>query len=172
MPTLAIYVKSAIHHQLRIISSIRRYITTDCAHSLVRSLVLSRLDYCNSLLVGLTTTQLQKLQRIQNTAARIICMKSKRDHITPSLIFLHWLPVKYRVNFKILCLVYKCLHDQAPDYLSELLTLYTPARCLRSQNQHLLFLKSDLSPMDRGLLPSLQPHYGIHYQLISNVPNH
>ncbi len=116
------------------------------AHILVRCLVLFRLDYCNSLLVGLNKSQLYKLQKVQNTAARIICLTTKRDHITPSLKFLHWLPVKYRIDFKILCMVYKCLHGQAPQYLCDLITEYVPARALRSQHQLLLTVPKPRHP--------------------------
>lgn len=130
------------YHHLRTIGTIRKFITAYSAHILVRSLVLSRLDYCNSLLFGLSKILLYKLQKVQNTAARIICLTSKRDHITPALKSLHWLPVRYRIDFKILCFVYKCLHNQAPEYLTDLTIAYIPTRTLRSQNQLLLKVPS------------------------------
>ena len=72
------------------------------------------------------------------TAARIISLTSKYDHITPVLESVHWLPVQYRIDYKVLCLVFKCLHNSAPSYLSALPTQYVPPRTLRSQDQHLL----------------------------------
>ena len=69
--------------------------------------------------VGLKGNQLQKVQRVQNAAARVICSTSRYEHISPSLYNLHWLPVSYRIQFKILLLVYKSLNGLAPLYLSD-----------------------------------------------------
>ena len=103
--------------QLRQIGHIRQYITCDATKSLVNSLVTSRLDYCNSLLYKLPKTTLNKLQTVQNTAARIITKTPRASHITPVLKELHWLPVESRVQYKILTLTYKALNGQAPAYL-------------------------------------------------------
>ena len=125
--------------QLRRISSIRKYLSTDAATKLVTSLILSRLDYCNSLLSGLPTSSLRRLQRIQNSAARLILRKKKTDHITPLLQSLHWLPVSQRISFKLNLLAYKCLNKSAPSYLCNQLHLYTPSRSLRSSSDTLSF---------------------------------
>jgi hypothetical protein len=122
------------YHQLRNIGHIRRYLTSDATKSLVNGLITSRLDYCNALLNGLPQTSINKLQRIQNTAARIVTRTSRRSHMTPVLKDLHWLPVKYRVQFKILMHTYKALHEQAPGYISDMLTVYQPRRTLRSMD--------------------------------------
>jgi len=120
--------------QLRQIGNIRQYITSDATKSLVNSLVTSRLDYCNSLLYGVPKTTLNKLQTVQNTAARIISKTSRSFHITPILKELHWLPIACRIKYKILTLTYKAQHDQTPLYIKSMLELYTPRRALRSQD--------------------------------------
>lgn len=126
------------HYQLRNIGAIRHLLPTNAAHALVRSLVLSRLDYCNSLLVNIPNEQLQRLQRVENTAARIVMRCKKSSHITPTLIQLHWLPVHARIKYKILSLAYQCYHHSAPAYLSELTKHYKPPRQLRSADLCLL----------------------------------
>ena len=85
---------------------------------LIHAFVSSKLDHCNSLLYGLPAYQLAKLQVLQNTAARVVSLTRKYDHITPVLESLHWLPVKFRIVFKVLLLVYKALNGMAPPYLS------------------------------------------------------
>ena len=75
-----------------------------------------------------------KLQRVQNTAARLIARRKKYDHITPVLIELHWLQVKFRCEYKFLVYVFKSLHGIAPVYLQDLLTVCKPIRSLRSEN--------------------------------------
>ena len=84
----------------------------------MHSIVTSHLYYCNSLLYGLPQYQYDRLQRYLNAAARVVCLVPKFDHITPVLRKLHWLPVRYRVMFKILLLVCKALHAKAPSYIS------------------------------------------------------
>ena len=75
---------------------------------------------------------------MQNFAAKVILKKSMHDHVTPCLIYLHWLPVKYRIDFKIAVLAFKCLNGLAPKYLSDLIEPYTPSRNLRSASGHYL----------------------------------
>ena len=105
---------------------------------LVHAFITYRLDSCNSLLVGLCQEQIAKLQRVHNAAAKLVAGAKKFDHVTPILMELHWLPISYRIRFKILVLTFKCLHGAAPLYLSELVVSYVPQRCLRSAEQHLL----------------------------------
>ncbi len=120
--------------QLRKIGRIRQYLSTEATKSLVNGLVTSRLDYCNALLHGLPNTLLDKFQRVQNTAARIVTRTSRHSHITPVLKELHWLPVPYRIQYKILVHTYNSLHNRSPAYIKDMLNIYRPSRTLRSQN--------------------------------------
>ncbi len=104
----------------------------------IHTFILSRLDYCNSLYFGIRQTAISRLQLVQNAAARLLSGAKKREHITPILRSLHWLPACFRVDFKIVLLVYKSRNGLAPTYLCELLTEYQPIRSLRSSNQDLL----------------------------------
>ena len=88
-------------------------------------------DYCNSLLVNLPACSLHKLQRVLNTAARIVSLRPKRDDIIQVLISIHWLPVGHRNYYKFIPFAFRCLHNLAPSYLSELLKLYAPERDLQ-----------------------------------------
>ena len=123
--------KTAIHN-IRCISNIRRFIDVNTAKMLATSLVLSHLDYSNSVLCGLPKKSLTKLQRVQNWAAKIVLQREKLSDSRDALKTLHWLPVKERIDFKILCLVYKCLNKQAPDYLASLLKVKEHQRTTRS----------------------------------------
>ncbi|XP_074496841.1 uncharacterized protein LOC141770891 [Sebastes fasciatus] len=125
--------RTAFFH-LRNIAKIRHILCQNDAEKLVHAFVTSRLDYCNSLLSGCSNKSLKTLQLIQNAAARVLTRTRKIDHITPVLASLHWLPVKSRIDFKVVLLTYKALNGQAPSYLKELIVPYYPTRALRSQN--------------------------------------
>ena len=113
--------KSAFFH-LSNIGSIRNMLTDDACSQLINSLVTVRYDYCNSLLYGMTDSTLFRLQKVLNTAARILKKNPKFSHITDILKDLHWLPIRQRITFKILLLTYQAYHNTAPDYLCELIT--------------------------------------------------
>ena len=123
--------KSAYFH-IRNISKIRKCLDNDTTKTLVQAFVISRIDYCNSLLINLPQKLLKKVQRAQNSAARLVAKVPKRTHITPVLKDLHWLPVTARITFKVLLQTYKCVNGFAPMYLKELLST---TRTLRS-NAH------------------------------------
>ena len=127
---------------LRNISQIRRYLTQDATATLIHSLVTSRLDNLNALLFGLPDYMITKLQKIQNHAAKLVVKKKKYDHVTPILQSLHWLPIKFRIQYKILLITHKCLHGLAPEYLSSRVKRHVPGRSLRScVDLHLLVEK-------------------------------
>ena len=131
--------RSTLFH-IRNISAIRQLIPQSAAAQLVHSLVTSRLDYCNSLLYGVPKYKRERLQRVQNIAARVVTLTrcAPENHITPILKSLHWLPIKFRIDFKILLLTYKCVNGLAPDYLCELVNRKVNARPLRSDKLELL----------------------------------
>ena len=101
---------------------------------MIHALVTSRLDYCNAVLYGLPASLTNKMQRLQNTCARMVTRTRRRDHITPVLIKPHWLPVRRRIEYKIVSRTYRAIHRQAPKYLCDMLPLYQLARALRSQS--------------------------------------
>ena len=103
------------------IRTIKKYLSRDSFLTLIHAFVTSRLDDCNSLLYALPKSQIAKLQRLQNAAARLVMNVGKYSHITPALRKLHWLPVQMRIHFKMLILVFKAIHGFAPSYLYELI---------------------------------------------------
>ena len=127
----------ACHFHLRSLRHIRRALTDDMAVSIAVALVQSRLDYCNSLLFGISTFNLNKLQRVQNLAARL----ALNDWTTPPntlLSKLHWLPVFSRIKFKISTITFKLLIESQPANLRSLIDSYAPTRLLRSSDKSLL----------------------------------
>ena len=129
--------KAAFFHLFNI-KRIRKFLTHETVQILINSFVTSRLDYCNSLYYGLPASQINKLQRVQNAAARLICHIPRFEHITQTLHHLHWLPVKYRINFKVLLIVFKALHDLAPDYIIELISIKPLSSYSTRSNSELL----------------------------------
>uniref|UniRef100_A0A3Q2ZSJ5 Reverse transcriptase domain-containing protein n=3 Tax=Kryptolebias marmoratus TaxID=37003 RepID=A0A3Q2ZSJ5_KRYMA len=117
---------------LKNIARLRPSLSQPDAERLIHAFISSRLDYCNALLFGTSGKNLQKLQHIQNCAARVLMRRRKYDHITSVLNSLHWLPIKHRIHYKLCLLTYQCIHGAAPAYLSELLSLHATSRRLRS----------------------------------------
>ena len=103
---------------LRNIGKIRKLITEDATKKVMQNLIISRIDYCNALLSGIQQDTLAKLQRLQNQAARVVTRTKWHEHITPVLEHLHWLPVKFRIDFKILLMVFKASNGLAPENVS------------------------------------------------------
>ena len=116
-------VCNAVFFHIYNIRRIRKFLNEDNTRTLVNALVTSRLDYCNSLLYGLPASSLKKLQRVQNTAARLTCNISRFDHITPTLYKLHWLPVTFKTDFKVLLISCKALRGLVAEYITEIITI-------------------------------------------------
>ena len=131
--------KSALFH-LWNIAKIRMYLTFESTKTLVHAYVTCLLDNCNSLLLGSPKYMIQKLQRVQNCAARLVAGQPRAAHINfcPVLKELHWLPIEQQITFKVLLLTFKALNNLAPPYLSQLIVPYNPTRNLRSAGKHLL----------------------------------
>ena len=118
--------------ELRRIISIRHYLSVQATKTLVSAFVLSRLDYCNSLLSGCPQYLLNRLRKVQNYAARLILKAPKTDNIIPHLRTLHWLPLDARIKYKLCSLCFGAITSAGPVYLSDLLKIYTPSRQLQS----------------------------------------
>ena len=118
---------------LTCVGSIRKYITAGICHRLVVALVTSNIDYCNGLLGGLAAKDVERLQRLQKRAARLVTRSKAAMHITPIRKDLHWLPIQKRINYKIIVTLYKCVHRLAPNYLSSILTTRTRDNRLRQK---------------------------------------
>ena len=118
---------SACFFYLRSINQISRFLPRPTKERLVNAIITSRLDYCNALLYGTSAINIARLQRIQNTAARLIMRSPRSDSARPLLRELHWLPIVCRVDFKLHVLVftYKAMHNDAPVYLCELVPVST-----------------------------------------------
>ena len=128
-------IKSSYFH-LRRISKVRRHLDQETCTKVVHSSVTSRLDYHNALLTAIPDSKLKKLQLVQNNAARLIVRKRRDHHITPVLYELHWLPIKFRIRYKILSLVHQAIHDEcSPQYTRDHFQKYQPPRNLRSSDK-------------------------------------
>ena len=132
----------AIYFEIKRLKTMSRFVNESCLKTLATSFILSRLDYCNALYKNLNQYQIKSLQKLQNFASKVVLSKSLFDHATPCLFELHWLPVEFRVDFKIALLTFKCLYGLAPLYLSNLIEWYKPGRPnMRSADKFLLKVK-------------------------------
>ena len=130
-------ITSSCFFQLRRLKQVRRILGPEITASLVSAFVTSRLDYCNALLAGLPKSTIAPLQRVQNAAARLITGIRYHDHVTPALQSLHWLPVSFRITYKLCVLMHLVHIGCSPAYLSELVTATSELpsrRSLRSAN--------------------------------------
>ena len=125
-------VGTPTNFELRRINSIRYYLSVEATQKLVLAFVMSRLDNCNSLLCSCPQYLINRLQKVQNNAARLILKVPKTDHITPHLQTLHWLPADARILYRICSLCFNAVNCSGLFYLADLLKIYAPSRQLRS----------------------------------------
>ena len=116
----------------------RKYFSPEAAISVACALVTSHLDYCNSLLYNLPDRDIERLQRVQNFLARVVCKASRFSKSKPLLYFLRWLPVKYRIRFKLCTITFKAFLFHQPTYLFTYLVPFQNLRLLRSSNTNML----------------------------------
>jgi hypothetical protein len=114
-------VRRCFFHFLRL-KSVRHIFGNEVTLGLVSALVTTRLDYCNSILAGLPQVTIDPLQRVQNAAARLVAGIGTRDHITPVLRSLHWLPIKLRIQYKLCVLMHLVRIGHSPTYLADMMT--------------------------------------------------
>ena len=121
------------------ISRIRCYLDCDSTKVLVQALIISKLDYCNSLFLGIPQYNLDKLQWTVNMSCRVIKQLPKSAHITGYLAELHWLRIQECIKYKVSMLMFKCLHNLAPQYLIDItIFIYHQELNLRSRNNCVL----------------------------------
>ena len=120
------------------INKIRKFLTEETTKTLIHANVSSHLYYCNSLLYGISQYQMNRLQRILNTAARVTCRLPRFAHVTTALFRLHCLPIKYCILYRIALLTLKVLKGMAPSYLSDLLVVQTKSHYSLRRNSQLL----------------------------------
>ena len=131
-------VVSACNYHIRSLRHIRRLIDLETANTLACSIVATRLDYCNAVFYGVTNKNVVRLQRVQNSLARVVCAAPYRCPSASLLKSLHWLPVAQRIIYKVATLTFKTRLHHQPTYLYDLLHNYIPTRPLRSSDANLL----------------------------------
>ena len=111
----------ACYYHLKHLRCIRKFLSVETAALLANSMISSRLDYCNSLLYGISKYNVAKLQKIQNALCRIVFSLDRMSHVTPFLRKLHWLPITYCILFKYNLITFKAINFSQPIYLSSLI---------------------------------------------------
>ena len=129
-------VTRCCHYHIRAMRHIRPLLTLDTAKTIAASIVV--LDYCNSLLYGMSQANIDRLQRAQNVLAQVVAQAPTIISSADIRRDLHWLPINHRISYKISLLTWKALYTAEPSYLSELISPYIPARTLRYSNTYLL----------------------------------
>ena len=130
--------KASCYH-IRALRHIKQSIDSQTLKTIACAIVGAKLDYCNSILHGISVGNLNRLQRVQNMLARVVTGTKKFDHITPILKDLHWLPMARRIDFKLATIVFNVRKSKQPEYLSALVIDYEQSRSLRSENKRFIY---------------------------------
>jgi len=128
----------APYYHLKNIQCSKEFLIQEALITVVHAFVTSRIDYCNSLLYRIYGYNINCLQRIQNSAARLVTNTRKYHDITPIVEIIHLVPIRQRIHFKMLLITYTSINDTAPEYLFELVSIRMLSRKLRSTGQILL----------------------------------
>jgi hypothetical protein len=150
-------VCSSCYYHIRDMRRIRRHLSLDNAKCLASALVSSRLDYCNSLLFDIADKDMKRLQRVQNCLARVVTRSTPLAHSTPLRQSLHWLPVQFRIEFKINVLTFKSLSTGQPSYLCDILNKSIQSRSLRSNKGLRLLIPRVRTNMGKRAFSSCAP---------------
>ena len=148
------------------IRRIRKYLTYESTQKLVIALVIGHLDYCNSLFYGLPANQINKLQRVQNVAARLVSNTPCFCHISPVMYPLHWLQVKYRIIYEVILITFKAMQGTVPRYISDLITFKQQSYYALAQTTSVTLgtlKKEPTKPQEIEHLPRLHQFCGTHY---------
>ena len=163
---MAPHVKSVVKRpsfHLRNIGKARRVLTEDATKTVMQSLVMSRLDYCNTLLIGIQQDLIAKLQRLQNSAARIVSRTRKYEHITPVLIKLHWLSIKFRIQLRSYCWYTRRSMDLHLSTSRSCSCLINPD-AIYDQKQRAFWMSLGLdSNLEIALSPLVHQNYGMRF---------
>jgi hypothetical protein len=143
-------VVQSCNYHIHALKHIRHLLSYDLACQIACSIVASRLDYCNSLLYNTSAMNILRLQRVQNNLARVVCRSSPRANPVPLLQKLHWLPIEYRIKYKIATTTFNTLQNKSPSYLHNRLSIYEPTRTLRSSGTNLLSTPSTVNQLADG----------------------
>ena len=152
-----------IYIDVRRISSIRHLLSIDATKTLLSAFVLPKLYYCNYLFYGSPMYMLERFQKLENSAAKLIFQCRKQNHISPLLMSLHWLPINTRIEYKLSVICHSFFLGLSPIYLSDLLTVYTSKRNLRSSsdNRILCIPKPRTKTFGHCSFSFAAPQYGI-----------
>ena len=129
-------VCSSAFLQLRKIARNRKFLNENSCKTIINALVLSKLNFASTLYLDMTEKNLNRLQKVQNYAAKVITLARKYDHVTPLLHHLNWLLIREFIKFRYLTITYQVIHGLAPTYLCDLVKFYHPTRELRSINSN------------------------------------
>ena len=155
--------KSCFYH-IRDLRRIRRHIPLSTAKIISNALISSRLDYCNSLLNNIAKQDLSKWQRVQNCLARVVLRAPRFSPSLPLLKQLHWLPVNYRIKFKLSTLTYRALAIHQPHYLASLLHFSNIPRQLRSSTSQQLSIPRTKLNLGKRAFSVAAPSFGMNSQ--------